>query len=93
MPVDVVIELPNGSFFSAVLRDVSTSGAFVTTKRALDEGAVLTLELQLPVSSKLAQRSFRIDARLARRSELGWGLAFVDPPPELIAGITALSVA
>jgi len=91
VPIDVVIELPNGSFFSAVLRDVSASGAFVTTKRPLAEGAVVTLELQLPVSSKLAQRSFRIDARLARRTELGWGLAFVDPPPELVAGITALT--
>jgi hypothetical protein len=90
VPIDVVIELPNGSFFSAVLRDLSTTGAFVTTKRKLDEGATVSLELQLPSTLKLAQRSFRIDARLARRTELGWGLAFVAPPPELVAGIEAL---
>lgn len=90
VPIDVVIELPNGSFFSAVLRDVSTSGAFVTTKRPLAEGAVVTLELQLPSTLQLAQRSFRIDAKLARRTELGWGLAFIAPPPELVAAITAL---
>lgn len=90
VPIDVVIELPNGSFFSAVLRDVSTSGAFVTTKRPLAEGATVTLELQMPSTLKLAQRNFRIEARLARRTELGWGLQFVNPPPELVAGITAL---
>jgi PilZ domain len=90
VPVDVVIELPTGGFFSAMLRDLSASGAFVTTKRALEVGTVVSLEIRLPGSRVLSEQNFRIDARIARRTELGWGLAFIAPPPELVAGITAL---
>lgn len=90
VPVDVVVELPTGGFFSAVLRDLSASGAFVTTKRALEVGTVVSLEIRLPSSRVLAEQNFRIDARIARRTELGCGLAFIAPPPELVAGITSL---
>jgi hypothetical protein len=90
VPVDVVVELPTGGFFSAMLRDLSASGAFVTTKRALEVGTVVSLEIRLPSSRVLAEQNFRIDARIARRTDLGCGLAFIAPPPELIAGITAL---
>ncbi|MBA3464134.1 MAG: PilZ domain-containing protein [Deltaproteobacteria bacterium] len=90
VPVDVVVELPTGAFFSAMLRDLSTSGAFVSSKRVLEVGIVVTLEIRLPGAKGLTQRNFRIDARIARKTELGYGLAFVNPPPELVAGITLL---
>jgi hypothetical protein len=90
VPVDVVVELPTGAFFSAVLRDLSTSGAFVNSKRTLEVGIVVTLEMRLPGAKGLTERNFRIDARIARKTDLGYGLAFVDPPPELVAGIKLL---
>ena len=91
VPVDVVVELPSGAFFSTVLRDLSTTGAFVMTKRDLEVGTTVVLDLQLPRSKTLAQASYRIDARIARRSDLGCGLAFVDPPPEFVAALAELT--
>jgi hypothetical protein len=90
MPVDVVVELPTGAFFSAVLRDLSTTGAFVTTKRAIEIGTVVSLEIRLPSVLRLAERQLRCDARIVRRTDVGCGLAFVNPPAELTAGIAAL---
>lgn len=91
IPVDVVIELPTGSFFSTVLRDLSTSGSFVMTKRVIAVDTIVTLELRLPRSSTFSEASYRIDARIARLTDLGWGLAFVRPPAELVAAITELT--
>ena len=90
VPVDVVVELPTGAFFTTVIRDVSTTGAFITTKRTIEIGTVVSLEIRLPSVLKLAERQLRCEARIVRRTELGVGLAFVDPPAELTAGIHAL---
>lgn len=90
VPVDVVVELPTGAFFSAVLRDLSTSGAFVSTKRSLEVGSMVTLEVQVPAANRIAQSSHRIEARIARRTGLGLGLAFVAPPPEFVRAIAVL---
>jgi hypothetical protein len=90
VPLDVVIELPTGGFFSAVLRDVSVSGAFVATKRALEVGSLLSLEIKVPSGRDLETRTLRTDATVARRTELGCGLQFVSPPAQLVAGIEAL---
>ncbi len=87
VPVDVVVELPNGSFFSTVLRDVSTSGAFIVTKRAIESGKIVTLELRMPNPGKLTQTSHHVQARIARCTELGWGVAFVDATRELVAAL------
>lgn len=86
VPIDVVVELPSGGFFTTVLRDLSTSGAFVVTKRVLEVGAVLTLDLQLPTAG-LQLQAFQAQARIARRSELGYGIAFIDPDAALVAAI------
>lgn len=90
VPVDVVVELPSGSFFTAMLRDLSTSGAFVTTKRPLDIGTLVTLEIRIPTRGDIAEQRYRNDARIARRTDLGCGLAFVDPPADLVTAIAAL---
>ena len=89
VPVDVVVELPNGSFFSTVLRDVSTSGAFIVTKRTSGPGKLVTLELRMPDPGKLTQTSHHVQARVARGTELGWGVAFVDASRELVAALRA----
>ena len=91
VPVDVVVELPGGGFFSTVLRDLSTSGAFIITKRQLAVGTNVSLELRIPVPRSLAQSSYRTNARIARLTDLGWGLAFIDASPELVAAILATS--
>ncbi len=87
VPIDVVVELPSGSFFSTVLRDVSTSGAFIVTKRTIDSGKLVTLELRMPDSGKLTQTAHHVQARIARCTNLGWGVAFVDASRELVAAL------
>lgn len=89
VPIDVVVELPNGSFFSTVLRDVSTSGAFIVTKRTIEAGKLVTLELRMLDPGKLTQTSHHVQARIARSTELGWGVAFVDASRELVAALRA----
>jgi hypothetical protein len=90
VPIDAVVELASGAFFSTVLRDCSTSGAFIITKRALEVGSLLALELRIPGPDQVVQASHRTNARIARRTDVGYGLAFVDAPPELVAAIDAL---
>jgi len=90
LPVDVVVELSNGNFFSTVLRDLSTSGAFVVTKRPLEVGAVVTLELRLPKPGSVTQTSHRVTARIARRTDIGCGVAFIDATAELVDALRSL---
>jgi len=89
VPIDAVVELPTGEFFTTVLRDVSASGAFIMTKRKLEPGTVVALELRIPIAGSVDQLAFRTDARIARRTEVGCGLAFVEPPEALVVSITA----
>src|SRR5262249_22526852 len=89
VPVDVVVELPGGAFFSTVLRDISTSGAFIVTKRPLEVDMIVALEIRIPAPQGVQQASYRVNARIARRTNLGCGLAFLDAPPGLVAAIRA----
>ena len=91
VPVDAVIELPNGSFFSTVLRDLSSSGAFIVTKRKLEIDMVVALEMKIPKPGKVAETSHRTNARIARLTDVGCGLAFVDASPELVALLRAIT--
>lgn len=89
VPIDVVVELPAGGFFSTVLRDLSMSGAFIITKRQLDVGMIVSLEMQIPMPGKVTASSHRTSARIARSTDLGCGVAFIDATPELVAAIRA----
>ena len=90
MPIDAVVELPDGGFFSTVLRDVSATAAFIVTKRALGIGTVIALDLEVPAPTKtLAHSSHRVTATVVRRTDNGCGIAFVTPPRELVAAIVA----
>ncbi|CAN5856941.1 hypothetical protein BH11MYX2_BH11MYX2_02860 [soil metagenome] len=87
VPIDCVVELPDASFFSTVLRDVSTSGAFIVTKRKLEMEAVVTLEMRIPGPNLTATASFTARARVARRTDVGYGLQYVEPTKALVAAI------
>jgi hypothetical protein len=92
VPIDVTIELANGSFFTTVLRDMSTSGAFVVTKRKLEIGATLGLELRLPTKDALDQQvTHQANAKIARQTDIGYGIQFVDPAPILVEAIVAVT--
>jgi PilZ domain-containing protein len=90
VPIDVMIELPSGGFFSTVIRDLSTSGAFVLTKRTVEIGIVIAVDLKLPDPKSLKQTTLRASAKVCRWTALGWGIAFIAPSPELIAAIRRL---
>ncbi len=92
VPIDVTIELSNGSFFTTVLRDMSTSGAFVVTKRKLEVGATLGLELRLPTKDALDQQvTHQTTAKIARQTDIGYGIQFVDPSQILVDAIVAVT--
>jgi hypothetical protein len=91
VPLDVMVEMAGGSWFSTVLRDVSTSGAFILTRRPVEVGALVSLEMQLPAPGAITQVTHRTNAKIARRTDLGWGLAFVDCPAELEELLRALT--
>ena len=92
VPIDVTIELSNGSFFTTVLRDMSASGAFVVTKRKLEIGATLGLELRLPTREAPDQQvTHQTQARIARQTDIGYGIQFVEPTPILVEAIVAVT--
>jgi hypothetical protein len=92
VPIDVTIELANGSFFTTVLRDMSTSGAFVVTKRKLEIGATLGLELRLPTKNATDEQvTHQATAKIARQTDIGYGIQFVEPEPNLVEAITAVT--
>lgn len=87
VPIDVVVELPTGGFFSTVLRDLSASGAFLVTTRTIDPGQVVALELRISDPATLTLTSHHVAARVARCTDLGWGVAFIEPSSALIAAL------
>ena len=89
--VDVEVYTPSGSYFSAVVRDLSTTGLFIVTKRELAIDTVVELQLELPGANVLAVSRHRVDAKIVRRGDRGYGLVFVSPPQELVAAIVALA--
>jgi len=93
LPIDVSVELPGRELLLTIARDVSTSGLFLITPRSrrIPLGTIVTLDLPLPDPSGLAQTRYRITAKVARMTELGVGLAFVDPPAAVVAAIAALT--
>jgi hypothetical protein len=91
IPIDIVVELSEGEPLSAVVRDLSTSGLFVMTTRALVLGTPVMLELRLPLTNTLVHVKHRIAAKIVRRTDVGYGLAFVDPAPDVTAAIAKLT--
>jgi hypothetical protein len=92
VPVDVTIELDDGTRVKAVVRDISATGLFVVLPDALDVGADLTCELGLPApGDPLSTTRHKAWARVVRKGEGGCGLELLDPEPELVEAISALS--
>jgi hypothetical protein len=85
VPMDALVALPDGTTFSAVLRDVSTTGAFIVTKKLLAIGTTIRLEMKVPMTSTMMQVSHRTNAQIVRCSEIGVGVSFVGAPAELVA--------
>ncbi|MCA9674281.1 MAG: PilZ domain-containing protein, partial [Myxococcales bacterium] len=92
VPVDVAVELPDGSTRATVARDISTTGLFLMLRDDIDLGAELGLDLELPAGDGLAVTRHRCWARVVRRTGDGYGLVLIDPAPDLIETIAALAV-
>lgn len=90
VPVDAIVQMTNGQHFATVLRDVSTSGAFVMTKRTFAVGDTVQLEMKVPLPNRPhVQTTHRTTARIARITDVGCGLAYVDPPFALVDALRA----
>jgi len=92
VPVDATVELDDGSTVAAVVRDISTSGLFLHVLTALEIGAELALTLGLPGrDDALAISRHRAWAKVVRAGTGGFGLVFLDPEPDLVESIAALT--
>lgn len=83
VPVDVTIELDDGTQVEAMVRDLSTTGLFVLVKASLDLGAEVACELRLPGDDALVVIRQRAWAKVVRQGDGGYGLLLLDPDPEL----------
>jgi hypothetical protein len=91
VPVDVTVELPDGSTRAAVARDISTTGLFLLLRDAVDVDAEIGLDLELPSGDGLAVTRHKVWARVARKTADGYGLELIDPNPDLVENIAALA--
>jgi c-di-GMP-binding flagellar brake protein YcgR len=91
VPVDVTVELDDGSAVQAVVRDISTTGLFVVLLTTLEIDAEIKLELRIPSADDLEVTRHLAWARVVRRGEGGYGLVFLDPAHELVEAILGLA--
>jgi uncharacterized protein (TIGR02266 family) len=83
--MDVALVTAGGTC-TAVSKNISTSGIFLTTDRACAVGERLRLEFQL--AGQECRFSVEAEVRWARREVLpGVGLVFIDPPAPLKAAL------
>jgi len=90
VPVDVTIELDDGTHVEAMVRDLSATGMFVLVKALLELGTEVACELRLPGEDALAVNRQRAWARVVRQGEGGYGLLFLDPDPVLTEALVAV---
>jgi hypothetical protein len=70
---------------AANLLDISMGGAFIKTQTLLFISAPLIMALKL--SANHFQKSFRLYARVVRRTPMGVGVTFFPMPPEIIKAL------
>jgi Tfp pilus assembly protein PilZ len=91
LQLSVTLEtLSDSQPMAANLLNISMGGAFIKTQAMLSISAPLIMALKL--SGSHLQRSFRLYARVVRRTPAGVGVTFFPMPPDIInALIEALS--
>ncbi len=91
VPVDVTVELPDGTTRAAVARDISTTGLFLLLRDAVALDAEIGLDLELPAGDGLAVTRHKVWARIKRKNADGYGLELIDPGPDLVDNIATLA--
>lgn len=89
VPADIELRVGHETF-SALVRDLSTTGVYVVTERELEVDTILTIAIELPAPGVLAVTRHEASARIVRRAYTGYGMLLIDPPAELVAAIAAL---
>jgi hypothetical protein len=77
--------LSDGEPIAANLLDISMGGAFIKTQTLLFISAPLIMALKL--SANHFQKSFRLYARVVRRTPTGVGVTFFPMPPAIITAL------
>ena len=87
----VRVAMDGDDAFSATLRDVSVSGAFVETKRDLDLGVRVSLRVDIPAEDEWSVSTYDIECRVARlEAGCGFGAEFLETPPDFASVIATL---
>jgi hypothetical protein len=82
LQLGVMLEIPSSSQpVRANLLDISMSGAFIETEAVLSISTPLIMGLKLSIAD--LQNSFRLYARVVRRTCAGVGVAFLPMPHDL----------
>jgi hypothetical protein len=90
VPADIEIRLGSETF-SAIVRDLSTTGVYVVTEHELEVDTLVTIAIELPTPGVLDVTRHEASAKIVRRAYTGYGMLLVDPPAALVAAIAALS--
>jgi hypothetical protein len=90
VPADV--EVHSGTeVFAAVVRDLSTTGLYVITHREIAVDNIVTVVIELPRAGVLEVTRYEARAKVVRRAYTGYGMLLLEPAPDLVAAITALT--
>jgi hypothetical protein len=93
IPIDVRLELADGSRTAGHSRDLSASGLYVVTLAAPAIGAEVGLVLSVPGPEPFMEDEYQVRARVARRDDEGLGLELLDASAALLTALAALAPA
>jgi hypothetical protein len=89
VPADIEVRVGTETF-SALVRDLSTTGVYVVTEHEIPINALVTIAIELPAPGVLDVTRYEAAAKVVRRAYTGYGMVLLAPPAALVAAIAAL---
>jgi hypothetical protein len=90
VPIDIRLDLADGTFADGMSRDISATGLFVLTTAPLAIDSELAIVLLLPGEEAFTEHEYPCQARVVRQADDGFGLELLAPSVELVAALDAL---
>jgi hypothetical protein len=89
VPADIEVRIGTETF-SALVRDLSTTGVYVVTDHEIQIDSIVTIAIELPTPGVLDVTRYEAAAKVVRRAYTGYGMVLIAPPAALVAAIAAL---